>query len=272
MRDTILTGELIANPASAVDLDDLSYFSLPRLSASGAKTLLKSPARYRWERDHPAEPTAAMRFGTMFHALVLEPHIFVNRYALAPDVDRRTKEGKAAAEQWSFDHPGRIAVPISDWDRVHAMAKAIEISAAGDYLVGGEMEKAILWERDGAALKAKLDCLTPHCIVDLKTTSADDEDSIQRAAWSYGYHISAAAYQEAAEVLTGSKLPKFFIFVSSAAPYDVVVMQAGEDFIARGRELWDRAVRTYAACTEFPDWPGMSAAFNSTILTPPRWA
>lgn len=272
MRDTILTGELIANPAAAIDLDDASYHGLPRLSASGAKTLLKSPARYRWERDHPAEPTAAMRFGTMFHALVLEPHVFVERYALAPDVDRRTKEGKAAAEQWSLDNPGRIAVPVSDWDRVHAMAKAVETSGAGDLMVGGEMEKAILWERDGAKLKSKLDCITPTHIIDLKTTSADDEDSIQRAAWSYGYHISAAAYQEAAEVLTGHKLPKVFIFVSSAAPYDVVIMEAGEDFIARGRALWDRAVRTYAACVEFDDWPGMGASFSTGTLTPPKWA
>lgn len=253
-------------------MQDQDYFSLPRLSPSGAKVLLKSPARYQHERLHPAKPSAAMEFGTMLHALVLEPDAFAARYALAPDVDRRTKEGKAAAEQWNADNPGRVAVTSSDWERVHAMSLAVDRSGARSLMAGGEMERAIMWERDGAALKAKLDCLGPDHIVDLKTTSADDEDSIQRAAWSYGYHISAAAYQEAAETVTGRKLPKVFVFVTSAAPHDVVILEASQEFIDRGRELWDRAVRTYAACVEFHDWPGMAASFSSGKLTPPRWA
>ena len=127
-------------------------------------------------------------------------------------------------------------------------------------------------ERDGALLKAKLDCLTPDCIVDLKTTSADDEDGIQRAAWTFGYHISAAAYQEAAQVATGKTLPKYFVFVQSAAPHDVVILEAGDEFLARGRALWDRAVRTYAACVAFDDWPTMAAGLSTNKLQPPRWA
>lgn len=250
-------------------MDDREYHALPRLSASGAKTLLKSPARYRHEREHPAKPSAAMEFGTMFHALVLEPDVFAARYALGPQVDRRTKDGKAAAEQWAADNAGRIAVTVDDWERVHAMARAVEVSGAGDLMTGGRMELPVLWERDGAGLKAKLDCLTERAIIDLKTTSAEDEDGLQRAAWQYGYHVSAAAYQEAAKVLTGEELPKVFVFVSSAAPHDVVIMEAGDEFLARGRALWDRAVRTYAACVEWDDWPGISA---SGKLQPPRWA
>ena len=253
-------------------MKDREYHSLPRLSASGAKTLLKSPARYKWEREHPAKPTAAMEFGTMLHALVLEPHVFQARYALAPDVDRRTKDGKAALEAWQADNVGKLAVSVDDWDRVHRMARNVEASGAGDLMVGGKMEEPILWERDGVPLKAKLDCLGKDSIIDLKTTSADDEDGIQRAAWSFGYHISAAAYQEAAEVVTGRRLPKVFVFVQSVAPYDVVILEASDDFIAKGREQWDRAVRLFAACSEFDDWPGMAAQFVSGKLTPPRWA
>lgn len=252
-------------------MDDRTYHGLPRLSASGAKTLLKSPARYRWEREHPAKPTSAMEFGTMFHALVLEPAVFAERYALSPGFDRRTKEGKAAAEQWTSDNPGRIAVPSDDWDRVHAMAYAVEQSGGGDLMTGGKFEEPVLWERDGVPLKAKLDCLTSEAIIDLKTTSADDEDGLQRAAWQFGYHISSAAYVEAAQVLTGKELPKLFVFVSSTAPHDVVIMQAGEDFVARGRALWDKAIRTYAACVEFDDWPGLAATCTGK-LQPPRWA
>jgi exodeoxyribonuclease VIII len=253
-------------------MDDREYHQLARLSASGAKTLLKSPARYHHERMHPAKPTPAMEFGTMFHALVLEPDVFAARYALLPGIDRRTKDGKAAFEQWQADNVGKTPVTGDDWDRVHAMARAVERSGAGDLMTGGVMEQPILWERDGAQLKAKIDCLTKRVIIDLKSTSVEDEESLQRAAWQHGYHISAAAYIEAAKVATGNDLGKVFVFVHSTAPHDVIVLEAGEEFVARGRALWDRAVRTYAACVEFDDWPGMAAAFTSSQLQPPRWA
>ena len=70
-------------------------------------------------------------------------------------------------------------------------------------------------------------------------------------------------------ILTGRELPKVFVFVTSSAPHDVVVMEAGDEFVARGRALWDRAIRTYAACVEFDDWPGLA---TSGKLQPPRWA
>ena len=252
-------------------MDDRTYHGLPRLSASGAKTLLKSPARYRWEREHPAKPTAAMEFGTLLHCLVLEPQVFAERYAVAPAFDRRTKDGKFAAEQWAADNAGKIGVSSADMDKAHAMAYAVEQSGAGDLMTGGRFEVPVLWERDGVPCKAKLDCVTDQAIIDLKTTSADDEDGLQRAAWQFGYHISAAAYIEAARVLTGKELPKIFVFVSSTAPHDVVLMEAGADFVEFGAALWDKAVRTYAACVEFDDWPGLAANCTGK-LKPPRWA
>ena len=122
-------------------MDDREYHALPRLSASGAKTLLKSPARYHHERQHPARPTAAMEFGTMFHALVLEPAVFANRYVIGLQVDRRTNAGKAAWEQWQADNQGKHAVSPEEWDRVHAMARAVERSGAGDLMTGGVMDR-----------------------------------------------------------------------------------------------------------------------------------
>jgi hypothetical protein len=72
--------------------------------------------------------------------------------------------------------------------------------------------------------------------------------------------------------LTGETLGKVFVFVHSMAPHDVIILEAGDEFIARGKALWDRAVRTYAACVQFDDWPGMGSTFASTTLQPPRWA
>lgn len=251
-------------------MNDHDYFSLPRLSASGAKVLLKSPARFRHERDAPPAPSAEMRFGSMLHCLVLEPDQFEERYAIAPDVDKRTTAGKEAFARWQFNNKGKDAVSVDEYDRANRMADAV-MRQAGSLLTGGEAEKPVLWERDGALLKAKMDYVG-ECIVDLKTTSADDEEGLIRAAWTFGYHISAAAYQEAAEVLTGRKLDKMFVFVTKTEPHDVVILKAGDEFLSRGKAKWDAAIRLYSACMEFDNWPGLASRIESGVLNPPRWA
>ena len=250
-------------------MDDKDYFSLQRLSASGAKTLLKSPARYKYELDQPPAKGAELRFGSLFHTLTLEPDQFDARYIVAPDVDRRTKEGKDAYARFQFNAGSREIVTAEDYERASRMADAARQSAG--HLLVGQVEQPVLWERDGVPLKAKMDVVGEH-IVDLKSTSADDEDSLVRAAWTYGYHISAAAYQEAAEVLTGRKLEKHFVFVTKTEPHEVVVLKAGDEFLARGRAKWDAAIRLYAACREFDNWPGLASRIESGVLNPPRWA
>jgi len=251
-------------------MNDVDYFALPRLSPSGAKTLLKSPALYKYEQENPREPSAEMRFGSMFHALVLEPEQFEKRYALAPDVDRRTTAGKDAYARFLRDHEGQEAVSVDDWDRAHRMCDAV-IAEASSLLSEGFAEKAYTWERDGVPLKSKLDYVGEH-IIDLKTTSADDEDGLQRAAWQFGYHVSAAAYIEAVQAVEGRKLDKHFVFVTKQAPHQVVIMRAGDEFVSRGRAKWDAAVRLYQACREFDTWPGLASRIESKELTPPRWA
>ena len=51
---------------------ELTYHTDTRtLSASGAKTLLRDPERFAWERDHGRPPKAAFDLGGVVHALVL---------------------------------------------------------------------------------------------------------------------------------------------------------------------------------------------------------
>ena len=63
------------------------YHKIKALSASTAKTLLKSPAHYLASLANPREPTAAMRLGTLCHTLVFEPDDFEKDFAIMPKVD-----------------------------------------------------------------------------------------------------------------------------------------------------------------------------------------
>jgi RecB family exonuclease len=77
------------------------YHADPAVSASHIKAVMQSPYHY-WSRflnpQRPVvEPTAAMRFGSLVHCVVLEPDEVSKRYGVCGP--RNTKAGKEQAEQ-----------------------------------------------------------------------------------------------------------------------------------------------------------------------------
>ena len=75
------------------------YHGSEGLSRSALWKFHKIPALYQHEKLNPLyikpEQTPAMVFGNLLHCLVLEPEDFESTYAVAPKVDKRTKDGKA---------------------------------------------------------------------------------------------------------------------------------------------------------------------------------
>ena len=56
----------------------------------------ESPEKYLWFLEHPEPDTPALIFGSLAHKALLEPDGLPDEFAVAPSVDRRTNEGKAA--------------------------------------------------------------------------------------------------------------------------------------------------------------------------------
>ena len=72
------------------------YDAIHALNYSGAKELLKSPLHYKHYLAAERKETPALRVGSLTHAKVLEPHNAITNFTIAPDVDRRTKDGRLA--------------------------------------------------------------------------------------------------------------------------------------------------------------------------------
>ena len=71
------------------DVDDI------RLSFSSLNAFRKSPLSFVQYKMKTFKSTPAMVFGDAVHTYILENDIFKSRFAVAPNVDRRTKVGKA---------------------------------------------------------------------------------------------------------------------------------------------------------------------------------
>jgi hypothetical protein len=67
------------------DLSEEVYRAAPGENWSTMKKIGKTPKKYKHCLDHPPKQTDAMKFGNLFHTVVLEPHLLDERYTPFPD-------------------------------------------------------------------------------------------------------------------------------------------------------------------------------------------
>lgn len=238
-----------------------AYDELPAVRRSDLWEMRKSPAHYLYAATHTQEPTAALIFGTAAHKYILEPDDFWEVYALAPNVDRRTKAGK---EEWArFMESGKDPIKQDDLDTIMAMDEAIRShKTASALLKTGRHEIPITWKDAETAelCKCRPDCLTEYngekYIVDYKTTTSCEDGAFERSCRYYGYKLQAAMYSEG---VFNNELEHYrFAFVAQekTPPYAVRVYFCDDGFVDEGMDIFRELIRKYHKCKEADSWPG----------------
>lgn len=255
--------------------DDIAYFASPALNKSSIDLLLDCPARYKARLDGAEEEkdSAALRFGTLCHTLILQPETFGAQYAIS-ELDARTKAGK----EWRESLPeGVQPVSAADYEKAQLMAEAVRDHPQARMLFGGEnytAEKAIFWTFNGVDCKAKPDIVAEvhgrRYIGDLKTTESVEPEAIAKSIAKWGYHRQAAWYLHGMEAV-GKPCDAFiFIFVEKSWPHLVTMCQLDEAAITRGFEECARAVDILKECRASGKWPCYTRDIIEISL--PRWA
>ena len=212
---------------------EAEYHALTRCSASALKALERSTPRHWFaglDRD-----SAALLQGRLLHCMVLTPEVLRYAYACAPQVDRRTKEGKAAFAEFEAAAIGRQVVPADVWQEAERMAFEIERHpGAARLLDGTERELSLVGELMGVSAKARIDAYHAAigCCVDVKTTRGlASREEFERAIVNWGYGIQAAWYRLALRA-AGLKCEHVaFVVVEKAEPYAVAVFRLADDVI-----------------------------------------
>ena len=186
-------------------------------------------------------PSEALVLGNATHTLALEGlDAFNSRYFTMPDVDRRTKEGKARYAEAVQQGQGKTLLSESQKALVFGMAKAVYQPPRARKLVGdvGQAETCIVWQDHATGLRCKMRMdrivvggLTP----DVKTCRSAARADFRRAIADYGYAEQQAFYELGYEAAYGV-LPKFCIIaVENEPPHGVAVYTIGEDTMAVAR-------------------------------------
>ena len=164
--------------------DKTYYEDCMYMSNSMLKTFIeKCPKYYVHRLENPIKPSAAMKFGTAFHMLMLEGvDKFNEHYIEEPDVDKRTTLGKATLTKFNQTIKGREA--ISRRDNIKLMSMYAELLENKNFHLiedCNEIEQIYLWKNKDVDMlcKGKLDAVNTKgkYIVDLKTTRSASPES-----------------------------------------------------------------------------------------------
>jgi exodeoxyribonuclease VIII len=240
------------------------------LSSSDLRRLLRSPAHYR---APSTSSTPAQEIGTLAHMAILEPYEWKTRCQPSPKIDRRTKEGKALADWQASQETERGIKFISEdvYSQIESIAASVQSSVGtSGLLTEGVAELSGFTSLLDCNIRVRPDYLKHNCIVDLKTTQDARPEPFVRSVMQYGYDVQAALYLDACEAIDGKKRDFIWIAVEKDAPYGVQIFKASESMLARGRSLYQQAIRTYLICSAFDYWPGYTTAIQTLNL--PKWA
>jgi len=268
----------ITVPCVVPDMDEQTYHADPvpggSLSSTGAKRILRSPARYHYDLTHRVEKKA-FDIGHAVHAKVLG----VGMEIVEVQADSwRTNAAKVERDEAYA--AGRVPMLTADLVPVNAMTEAV---------LAHPLARAIL-ERDGLAeasafardldtgvwLRARPDYLWDPSggrtmLADLKTSTSADPRTFGRTAATFGYHQQDDLYQRVVRQARGDDDTAFvFIVVEVDPPHLVSVVELDAAAKRIGAERNRRAIDLYAQCKATDTWPGYPD--EVALVSLPKWA
>ena len=274
-------------PGVYYDVSEAQYRADPALSQSSAKRLLKNPARVQYEQTNPQPSTTSQEFGSALHTLVLGTGTPIRRIE-ADSYARNTPDGvKAGALRELRDEirsKGEIPLLIPDWDKVHAMAEAVQrhpVAAAAFHPDAGQTEVVLVWECEetGVMCKGMIDKLwvadnNPTVNVDLKSIDQADPWSCARQAAKYGYGFQGATYCDGLRTLglADGGAETLLVFQEKTAPYSVSTLQFPREWVLFSEVQMMKARRLYAdLVAKYGDDPWPAYSDRIEMMEAPSW-
>lgn len=263
--------------------DERKIYKGMGLSKSSLDKINKSIDHYFMDQDRE---TPAMRVGTAFHTLILEPEKFDVEYVCGPDCDRRTSAGKKSWKDAEEENKGKSLLNISDWDMIHHMRDSIAKHKLATHLLNPELGKAeetMMWNDPelGTLMKGRSDFrnFKEKVIIDLKSTMDATPDKLERDLWSTDlrYHVQAAIYTDGARTILNDQSWEFyFIFVEKKPPFRVQVVHLPPKSIEIGRFQYHENIIYLLKWLEKASQSvksGNDLSFDEVIveLNPPAW-
>lgn len=256
-------------------MTNAEYHATSAVSKSDLDLIAKSPAHYIEAKNAPKEQSASMLLGSVAHKLVLELDKFEEEFAIAPNVDRRTKAGREQWAEFAKNITDKITViDNSVFEQAMEIAKAVGCHPIASKLFsGGQAETSHFWSDNGTECKCRPDYLRTDIktVIDFKTAQDASPDEFTKAAYKYRYHVQAAWYLDGLNKC-GIGVENFiFVVCETKPPYNVMCYVADEYMLKLGRAEAEKNLETYKKCAETGTWYGYEEKPKINDLSLPEW-
>ena len=253
-------------------MTEKEYRSHPAISRSELWRIRESPEKFLWYKEHPLPPTDALVFGQVYHALLLEPEMFLQRFTEMPELNLRTKEGRNQRDALTAfcEQQGITLVSHDQVELARKMVEKCRSDADVMALLDGAHEQEFFWtdELTGEECKCRVDCLTDVdgkvTIVDAKSTTNAMTHNFVRDLYRLGYFFQAGMYCTGVKQCLGlDYLPRFiFVAQEKSAPYAINRIELPEDVIQLGVDKFREYIGIYHECKETGIFYGLNGPYG----------
>ncbi|MEF2146681.1 MAG: PD-(D/E)XK nuclease-like domain-containing protein [Desulfovibrionaceae bacterium] len=267
------TGSLVqAGLIPGIPIED--YHKGPGTSKSQLDQVARTVAHYLSSLTIPRKETDAMKIGSHFHTMVLEPE--KQNFVVGPDVNKNTniwKAFKADAEA-----AGQTIIDQATLDMLNGMVASVKAHPAASALLfdgDGINESSAYWydKTSGLLCRCRPDRYRRdlNLIVDLKTTGDASPEAFAKSVADFRYHVQAPFYSDGVTTATGQEVRGFvFVVVEKTPPYAVAVYQLDEQAMEEGHILYHRDLMRLSEAKCSGIWTAYSDRIETISL--PRWA
>ena len=171
------------------------YHKSGALSSTHLRCFIESKNKFLNLLNNPLSKSGdALDLGSALHCMVLEFEEFNRRYAICPEVDRRTKEGKEIWENFSMNNDHKMLLKKEQYDTCKIMSANIyDSTIAKDLLKNSAKEEcARVKLSNGLTIQCRPDAHKKNNIIDIKT--CQDVKDFKWDIKKHGYDIQAAFY------------------------------------------------------------------------------
>ena len=259
-----------------IRISNKEYRQRSGISSSELKKIMITPAHYKHWKENPQEDTPALLFGRAAHKYILETYDFYTEFAVAPNCDRRTKEGKEIWNKFVAESEGKDVITQEQFEQIEEMRKVMLATPFVSKLINGEHEISYFWvdEDTGLECKVRPDSINHKLkiVVDYKTCDNAETEHFMKQAIRLGYDLQAYMYQQGVKENLGEEYLFVFIAQEKKPPYAVNILEADESFMASGKRIFHEMLNVYKECSETGNWYGYLGANNEiNSLGVPKW-
>jgi len=228
----------------------------------------------------PGEETIHQFDGTIVHH-TFETKETKSKYAIAPDVDRRTKAGKAEYADFVEGLPVGVR-PITQvqHDMAHqCLENALSHPESQKFLEHGMFERSYFCELQDVEVKARPDIDMTHiapsnnfpCLVDIKTRG---KGRAKRDIWNYEYWSSHMYLQCGLQIMAARKLGLevdnyFYLLVEKVSPFQINVVPVDAETIHWSIRATQKLIDTWKLWLE--NGCPKSYGLKQKAITTPEW-